>query len=60
MDKHDLQAAINELRSARAKIDRSIEQLEEILHTPTAHELRLQLAELEGWDEMEKYMSGRA
>lgn len=60
MDKEELQAALDALCTARDKIDRAIEQLDDLLHTPTPQELRLQLAELEGWSAMEKYMKGRA
>ena len=59
MNKEELQAALDALCTAREKIDRAIEQLDDLLHTLIPHELRLQLAELEGWAEMEKYMSGR-
>ena len=59
MDKQELQAALKELRIARDNIDRAIASLNDLLHTPTPQELSLQLAELEGWAEMEKYMSGR-
>lgn len=59
MNKEELQAALDALCAARDKIDRAIEQLDDLLHTFTPQELRLQLAELEGWAEMEKYMSGR-
>lgn len=59
MDKEELKAALDELRIARTYIDRAITSLTDLLHTPTEHELRLQLAELDGWAEMEKYMRGR-
>lgn len=59
MSKEELQAALDELRIARIYIDRAITSLTDLLHTPTPQELSLQLAELEGWAEMEKYMGGR-
>ena len=58
MNKEELKAALDALCTARDKIDRAIEQLGDLLHTPTPQELRLQLAEIEGWAEMEKYMRG--
>lgn len=57
MNKEELKAALDALCAARDKIDRAIEQLDDLLHIPTPQELSLQLAELEGWAEMEKYMS---
>lgn len=59
MNKEELKAALHALCAARDKIDRAIEHLNDLLHTPTPQELSLQLAELEGWAEMEKYMRGR-
>lgn len=59
MDKQELKAALDELRVARNYIDRAMSAISDLLYEPTSQELSLQLAELEGWDEMEKYMSGR-
>ena len=59
MNKEELKAALDALCTARDKIDRAIEQLGDLLHTPTPQELSLRLAELEGWAAMEQYMSGR-
>lgn len=59
MDKEELKAALDALCTARDKIDRAIEHLNDLLHTPTSQELSLQLAEIEGWSAMETYMSGR-
>jgi hypothetical protein len=59
MNKEELKAALDALCAARDKIDRAIEQLDDLLHTPTPQELSLQLAELEGWSAMETYMGGR-
>lgn len=59
MNKEELKAALYALCTAREKIDRAIEHLNDLLHTPTSQELSLQLAEIEGWSAMEKYMSGR-
>ncbi len=59
MDKQELQAALKELRIARDNIDRAIASLNDLLHMPTAQDLTLRLASLEGWAEMEKYMSKR-
>jgi hypothetical protein len=59
MDKQELESALDELRVARNYLDRAIDKLTELLHTPTEHDLQLRLAALEGWEEMEKYMGGR-
>lgn len=59
MDKEELAVALDELVAARDSIDRAITAIKDILHTPTAKELRLQLAALEGWSEMDKYIRGR-
>ena len=59
MDKQELESALDELRVARNYIDRAISAISDLLYEPTSQELSLQLAELEGWAEMEKYMSGR-
>ena len=57
MDKEELQAALDQLIAARDNIDRAIESINDLMYTPTSQELSLRLAELEGWTEMEKYMS---
>lgn len=59
MSKEELKAALDALCTARDKIDRAIEHLNDLLHTPTSQELSLQLAEIEGWSAMEKYMRGK-
>jgi hypothetical protein len=59
MNKEELKAALDELRVARNYIDRAISAISDLMCQPTSQELSLQLAELEGWVEMEKYMSGR-
>lgn len=59
MNKEELKSALDSLYAARDQIDRAIEQLGEMLYTPTSEELSLRLAELEGWSEMEQYMGGR-
>lgn len=59
MNKEELKTALDALCTARDKIDRAIEQLVDLLRTPTSQELSLQLAEIEGWSAMEKYMGDR-
>ena len=59
MDKNELKAALDELRVARNYIDRAMSAITDLLYEPTSQELSLRLAELEGWEEMEKYMRGR-
>lgn len=59
MRQEELQDVLDELHLARHYIDRAITSLTDLLHAPSSNELSLKLAELEGWAEMEKYMSDR-
>lgn len=58
MNKEELKAALDALCTARDKIDRAIEHLNDLMYIPTPQETTLRLAELEGWEAMEKYMRG--
>lgn len=59
MNERNLHSTLDELIAARDGIDRAINLITSIIPSSSEKDLSLQLAELEGWAEMEKYMSGR-